>query len=76
MIEVEVDKIAQISPAIESGVDAILLDNFTPAEIDQSVKIVQNKVVIEASGGITEESISKLRKGTPSLYINWCTYSF
>ena len=65
LIEVEVDKIAQISPAIESGVDAILLDNFTPAEIDQSVKIVKNKVVIEASGGITEESISEFAKARP-----------
>ena len=65
LIEVEVDKIAQISPAIESGVDAILLDNFTPAEIDQSVKIVKNKVVIEASGGITEQSISEFAKARP-----------
>jgi len=65
LIEVEVDKIAQISPAIESGVDAILLDNFTPAEIDQSVKIAKNKVVIEASGGITEESISEFAKARP-----------
>ena len=65
LIEVEVDKIAQIGPAIESGVDAILLDNFTPAEIDQAVKIVQNKVVIEASGGITEESISDFAKVRP-----------
>ena len=38
LIEIEVDKISQISPAIESGVDAILLDNFTPAEIGQAVK--------------------------------------
>ena len=65
LIEVEVDKISQISPAIESGVDAILLDNFTPAEIDQAVKEVQNKVVIEASGGITEESISEFAKARP-----------
>ena len=65
LIEIEVDKISQISPAIESGVDAILLDNFTPAEIDQAVKEVQNKVVIEASGGITEESISEFAKARP-----------
>ena len=65
LIEVEVDKISQISPAIESGVDAILLDNFTPAEIDQAVKEVQNKVVIEASGGITEESIFEFAKARP-----------
>ena len=65
LIEVEVDKIAQISPAIESGVDAILLDNFTPTEIGQAVKEVQNKVVIEASGGITEESISEFAKARP-----------
>ena len=65
LIEIEVDKISQINPAIESGVDAILLDNFTPAEIGQVVKEVQNKVVIEASGGITEESISEFAKARP-----------
>ena len=65
LIEIEVDKISQISPAIESGVDAILLDNFTPAEIGQAVKEVQNKLVIEASGGITEESISEFAKARP-----------
>ena len=65
LIEIEVDKISQINPAIESGVDAILLDNFTPAEIGQVVKEVQNKVVIEASGGITEESISEFAKVRP-----------
>ena len=65
LIEIEVDKISQISPAIESGVDAILLDNFTPAEIDQTVKEVQNKVVIEASGGITEKNILEYAKTRP-----------
>ena len=65
LIEVEVDKIAQIGPAIESGVDAILLDNFTPTEIDQTVREVQNKVVIEASGGITEKNILEYAKARP-----------
>ena len=65
LIEIEIDKISQISPAIESGVDAILLDNFTPAEINQTVREVKNKVVIEASGGITEKNILEYAKTRP-----------
>ena len=65
LIEIEIDKISQIGPVIESGVDAILLDNFTPAEIDQTVREVQNKVVIEASGGITEMNILEYAKARP-----------
>jgi len=65
IVEVEIDDISQLNPAINSGVDAILLDNFTPENIKQVVQNVKEKVVIEASGGISEENISIYAKSQP-----------
>ena len=65
IVEVEIDQISQIHPAIQSGVDAVLLDNFTPENINRAVQEVQNKVVVEVSGGITEASIKDYAMARP-----------
>ena len=52
IIEVEIDQIEFLEPAIEAGVDAILLDNFTPQDVEKAVMLNNNRVVLEASGGI------------------------
>ena len=46
--EVEIDEIEQLEPAISSGVDAVLLDNFSPTLIKQAMMKNKNRVVIEA----------------------------
>ena len=63
--EVEIDSIDLLIPAIESGVDAILLDNFTPQEIEKAVLINQNRVVLESSGGINERSLEQYANAKP-----------
>ncbi len=60
-IEVEVDNIEQIDSVITSGIDIILLDNFIQSELEIAVKKIDNRVVTEASGGITLENISSLK---------------
>ena len=65
IVEVEIDDISQLNPAINSGVDAILLDNFTPENINQVMQEVKEKVVVEASGGINEANISIYAKSQP-----------
>jgi len=65
IVEVEIDEISQLNPAINSGVDAILLDNFTPENINQVMQEVKEKVVVEASGGINEANISIYAKSQP-----------
>ncbi|OFX17906.1 MAG: nicotinate-nucleotide diphosphorylase (carboxylating), partial [Armatimonadetes bacterium RBG_16_58_9] len=52
-IEVEVDSVNQIDEAIESGADALLLDNMSPALLTQAVELVAGRALIEASGGVT-----------------------
>ncbi len=56
-IEVEVDDIKGVEEAIGAGVDAILLDNMSVKEMKKSVSIAGGRVLLEASGGITLESI-------------------
>ena len=65
IIEVEIDEIEQLEAAINSGVDAVLLDNFAPTLIKQAMMREKNRVVIEASGGITESSILAYAKAQP-----------
>lgn len=59
-IEVEVDSLDQIQPVLDAGADIILLDNFTPPEIAEAVKIIDGRACTEASGGITLNTLPKL----------------
>lgn len=65
MVEVEIDQIDHLVPAIEANVDAVLLDNFTPEEVRKAVEINKNRVVLEASGGINLKSLEYFAKTKP-----------
>jgi nicotinate-nucleotide pyrophosphorylase (carboxylating) len=65
IVEVEIDQIDYLIPAIEAEVDAVLLDNFTPEEVKQAVDINKNRVVLEASGGIDLESLEYFARTKP-----------
>jgi len=56
-VEVEVDRIDQIEPALAAGADRLLLDNMDPAMLRQAVALVGGRVPLEASGGVTLETI-------------------
>ena len=56
-IQVEVDRIAQIEPALEAGAERLLLDNMPPPMLREAVAIVAGRVPLEASGGVTFETI-------------------
>jgi len=59
-VQVEVDRIGQIEPALEAGADRLLLDNMDPAMLRQAVKLVDGRVPLEASGGVTLETIRSI----------------
>ena len=65
MVEVEIDQINHLVPAIEANVAAVLLDNFTPEEVRKAVEINKNRVVLEASGGINLKSLEYFAKTKP-----------
>jgi nicotinate-nucleotide pyrophosphorylase (carboxylating) len=56
-VQVEVDRIDQIEPALAAGADRLLLDNMDPAKLREAVKLVAGRVKLEASGGVTLETI-------------------
>ena len=56
-VQVEVDRIDQIEPALAAGADRLLLDNMPPPMLREAVRLVGGRVPLEASGGITLETI-------------------
>lgn len=56
-VQVEVDRTEQIEPALNAGADRLLLDNMDPAMLREAVRLVAGRVPLEASGGVTLETI-------------------
>jgi nicotinate-nucleotide pyrophosphorylase (carboxylating) len=56
-VQVEVDRIDQIEPALSAGADRLLLDNMPPPLLREAVSLVAGRVPLEASGGVTLETI-------------------
>ena len=57
-IEVETRNIEDVKKVLSVGkVDRIMLDNFTPAQITEALKLVDGKYETEASGGINYENL-------------------
>jgi nicotinate-nucleotide pyrophosphorylase (carboxylating) len=59
-VQVEVDRIDQIEPALAAGADRLLLDNMDPARLREAVQLVAGRVSLEASGGVTLETIHSI----------------
>ncbi len=52
-VEVEAETLAQVGEALEAGVERILLDNMTPAQVAAAVELVAGRAELEASGGVS-----------------------
>lgn len=56
-VQVEVDRIEQIEPALAAGADRLLLDNMPPPVLREAVALVAGRVPLEASGGVRLDTI-------------------
>lgn len=56
-IEIEVDSLAQLREALPHAPSAVLLDNFSLADLRAAVKLAKGQTLLEASGGITIENV-------------------
>ena len=56
-VQVEVDRIDQIEPALAAGADRLLLDNMPPDMLREAVALVAGRVPLEASGGVNLDTI-------------------
>ena len=60
-IEVEADDLDKVRAFVEiDGIDVILLDNMTPAQIREAVALRRNNIKFEASGGITLKNVKRV----------------
>jgi nicotinate-nucleotide pyrophosphorylase (carboxylating) len=60
-VEIEVDTLAQLREVLDTGLaDAVLLDNMDIATLSEAVEMAQGRVVLEASGGVTLNSIAEI----------------
>ncbi len=59
-LEVEVDRPDQIEPVLAAGVDTILLDNFTPAQLGDAVQQIAGRALVEASGNVRLDTVAAI----------------
>ena len=57
-IIVEVDRVDQIEAVLAANVTGILLDNFTNVQLEEGVRLIGDRAVAEASGGVTLETVA------------------
>lgn len=61
-VEVEVESMDELQQALDAGADIIMLDNFTPAMIEQAVIATRGKAKLEVSGNMTIEILQEYTK--------------
>lgn len=59
-IEVECDRLEQVTEAAAAGADVIMLDNMPIAQMREAVRIVAGRAKIEASGGVRIDTIREI----------------
>ena len=59
-VEIEVESLAELQQAMEAGADIALIDNFSITDSKAAVAMTRGNMVLEASGGITQESIAAI----------------
>ena len=75
-IEVEAETLDQLREAIAAGADTILLDNMTLAELREAVKLVDGRAKLEASGGVTLDSVRDIAEtGVDFISVGALTHS-
>ncbi len=60
-IEIEVDTLSQLREVLDTSLaDVVMLDNMDIATLTEAVRLANGRVVLEASGGATQDSIAKI----------------
>ena len=75
-IEVEVDTLDQLAEALTLPVDAVLLDNMTPAQLREAVTMIDGRAISEASGRINPQTAPEIAaSGVDLISAGWITHS-
>jgi nicotinate-nucleotide pyrophosphorylase (carboxylating) len=75
-VEVEIERLGDLEPAIEAGADIVMLDNMSPARMRKAVEIARGRCALEASGGVTLASVRRIAEtGVDYISVGWITHS-
>lgn len=61
-IEVETENLAMVKEAVDAGADIIMLDNMTPEQMKEAVRIIDGRAKTECSGNMTKENIETITR--------------
>ena len=59
-VEVEVEHLDELRQALEAGVDIIMLDELSLADMSFAVQLTAGRAKLEASGGVNESSLRQI----------------
>ncbi len=75
-VQVEVRSREEAERALAAGTDALLLDNMTPPEMAEVVRMVGGQVFVEASGGVTLDNVAQVAAtGVDAISVGALTHS-
>jgi nicotinate-nucleotide pyrophosphorylase (carboxylating) len=75
-VEVECDTLDQVREAVQAGADEILLDNMPPAVMREAVGLVAGRARLEASGGVTLDTVRAIAEtGVDLISVGALTHS-
>lgn len=59
-IELETENLDMVKEAVEAGADIIMLDNMTPEQMAEAIRVIDGRAETECSGNITRENIKMM----------------
>ena len=59
VVEIECDRLDQVTEALEAGADSVLLDNMDAVTMRKAAGLARGKAIVEASGGMTLERVAE-----------------
>lgn len=59
-IEVEVENLDMVREAVDAGADIIMLDNMSPEQMREAIRIIDGRAETECSGNVTKENVERL----------------
>lgn len=75
-VEVETENLEQVRECLECGVEVIMLDNMDLTMMQQAVKLINRRALVEASGGVKPDNIRKIAKtGVDIISVGALTHS-
>ena len=75
-VEIEVESMEEAREALDARADVILLDNMPPEEMRRVVEMIGGRALVEASGGITLESVREVAEtGVDIISVGALTHS-